>query len=668
MALRLLKKFDELDRKERILTGTRRSRYKRLTDNPDRRTARSHRRRPQSAGVPVRRVGGSRNSRRSQRPQSAIPQRRARPRSAIGTRGRPVAFRRQDGGPVSPKNRPAAPEVENVFGGGKDVGSKQGGNGAKPPPAARRPRPASAGPLRIRTDRFGGGGHARKRNDRKLVSSSCKGWNRNMLTRGSSFKAPGSIGETKVDISRRIVHPQFYFLRVCVQGMVEDYGGTVFDVQVTDLSDENRPAHWYTDLVADPTGHLLFRPHPIPALKSRFSTRTVISPIHDFHWVKTVSQMYGHAVRVQVYEQQGHFQTMFIDRCAYYGKADPAISAMSKSYEQSSLVHGISLKKKKQRPTTAPDNRITRRAECMLPASGEITPRPGGVSPKKRPGGRQRGQLSSDLDTNGSSPNAKAQVNPRASTRESPRLAKVGARELPEKKNAPKTPRELEIINLQKQISPKNPPSPFLKSKVKLSVPPSPKVGSPANGRSLSGWKRDGMSPSPFKSGNTGLRISDGASPQALRRQKESANGLEVVAKAHSSPYLKSRRDSASPRSSPKERVGEEEASSYEALKTYRKQILNSLRAENARASRHLNEQKTRQTLLGKGNAMQLRTNPVDVAIRKKSPTRSLLVDIDKATIPIPVESKFSDELDEQEKQDRDLAMFLEFSKKHAKK
>jgi hypothetical protein len=114
--------------------------------------------------------------------------------------------------------------------------------------------------------------------------------------------------------------------------------------------------------------------------------------------------------------------------------------------------------------------------------------------------------------------------------------------------------------------------------------------------------------------------------------------------------------------------VGEEEASSYEALKTYRKQILNSLRAENARASRHLNEQKTRQTLLGKGNAMQLRTNPVDVAIRKKSPTRSLLVDIDKATIPIPVESKFSDELDEQEKQDRDLAMFLEFSKKHAKK
>ena len=60
--------------------------------------------------------------------------------------------------------------------------------------------------------------------------------------------------------------------------------------------------------------------------------------------------MYGHAVRVQVYEQQGHFQTMFIDRCAYYGKADPAISAMSKSYEQSSLVHGISLKKKKQRP------------------------------------------------------------------------------------------------------------------------------------------------------------------------------------------------------------------------------------------------------------------------------------------------------------------------------
>jgi hypothetical protein len=66
MALRLLKKFDELDKKERVLTGIRRSKFSKLTSNPERL------KRPQSAG-PGRRPSGSMesSSKSSKRPQSA---------------------------------------------------------------------------------------------------------------------------------------------------------------------------------------------------------------------------------------------------------------------------------------------------------------------------------------------------------------------------------------------------------------------------------------------------------------------------------------------------------------------------------------------------------------------------------------------------------------------
>ena len=105
MALRLLKKFDELDQKERALTGMRRSRFSKLLSNPDRR------KRPQSAG-PARRATDHvpRPVKSSTRPHSAHVGRRRPPnvgkkRVSTPFHRRPVSAsrKRAQGRSTSPK-------------------------------------------------------------------------------------------------------------------------------------------------------------------------------------------------------------------------------------------------------------------------------------------------------------------------------------------------------------------------------------------------------------------------------------------------------------------------------------------------------------------------------------------------------------------------------------
>ena len=118
MALRVLKKFDELDVKEVMLTGRRRpfaSGAKRR-ERPKSASVRGRRNDPSSAFPNrERRHRGQRSKSSSRRPQSAGPSRKHR---ELG------AFRKAH---VSPSGRPEAPEVDNIFG-GREVGFTPGKN------------------------------------------------------------------------------------------------------------------------------------------------------------------------------------------------------------------------------------------------------------------------------------------------------------------------------------------------------------------------------------------------------------------------------------------------------------------------------------------------------------------------------------------------------------
>ena len=180
-------------------------------------------------------------------------------------------------------------------------------------------------------------------------------WNSRRLQTGrqSAGGAGGAAfsGTNNVEnLAKRIIRPNFYFLRICLDGITENYGKKAFNVQVTDLTNPNRPSHWYTDLGTQLDGHLLFRQTALRT-KSKVSTKTVISPSHDFYWVQHPAELYGHAIRIEVFEQVGDLQRILIDRCAYFGKFDPAVIAEANKL-QTALARGQ--KEKKERPRTAP--------------------------------------------------------------------------------------------------------------------------------------------------------------------------------------------------------------------------------------------------------------------------------------------------------------------------
>eukprot|EP00943_MAST-04B_sp_MAST-4B-sp1_P009794 g9794.t1 len=234
MALRILKKFDELDVKEKEMTGRRR-RYKPFVKNIGNS-------RPKSSNMNrgKRETRKEFNKRRSRRPRSAGPVRRG---------GASDFYSRNQQVHVSPSNRPLAPEVDNVFNStGDDVvlnesknnipNSKHFDNNRH----KKRIRPASAGPpkRRIQSDRF---------NDNKHTTYGS--WNRNKLQRG--IKDTNTFGGGKhmtgtsiVNLAKRIIKPEFYFLRICLQGITEKYQFKKFNVQITDLTNTDRPSHWYT--------------------------------------------------------------------------------------------------------------------------------------------------------------------------------------------------------------------------------------------------------------------------------------------------------------------------------------------------------------------------------------------------------------------------------------
>jgi hypothetical protein len=232
MALRILKKFDELDVKEKEMTGRRR-RYKPFVKNignSSRKSSNNTRERRKEF-----------NKRRSRRPQSAGPMRRG------GANG---FYSRKKQIYVSPSNRPLAPEVDNVFNNNTGDGvaiheskdnifnSKHFDNNRH----KKRIRPASAGPPRRRIQSY-------RFNDNRHTTYGS--WNRNKLQRGK--KDTNTFGGGKhmtgtniVNLAKRIIKPEFYFLRICLQGITEKYQFKKFNVQITDLTNIDRPSHWYT--------------------------------------------------------------------------------------------------------------------------------------------------------------------------------------------------------------------------------------------------------------------------------------------------------------------------------------------------------------------------------------------------------------------------------------
>ena len=207
MALRILKKFDELDMKEKEMAG-RRGKHKPFAKNIGKS-------RPKSS----RQSYTKSKKKTSRRPQSA---------GVMGRRGASIVSTRKQQVHVSPSNKPLAPEVDNVFKyTGEDVvlnrdknnifssKSKHLDNGGR----KKRARPASAGLVRRRISNG-------TFNDNKNTTYGC--WNRNKLQRGKKYTGTfgggrSMAGASIVSLAKRIIKPEFYFLRICLKGITKKY-------------------------------------------------------------------------------------------------------------------------------------------------------------------------------------------------------------------------------------------------------------------------------------------------------------------------------------------------------------------------------------------------------------------------------------------------------------
>ena len=493
MALRVLKKFDELDAKEVMLTGRRRPFA----------TSAKRRERPKSAFTPGRRNDLSsafpnrgrehrrHRSKGKRRPQSAGPVRKQNRESGM--------FRKAH---VSPNSRPEAPEVDNIFG-------------------KKKRRPASAKPFRTRSDKFG-------QTTKNTRPSSHVTWNSRRLQTGRptfGTAAGATFSGTNVEsLAKRIIQPNFYFLRICLEGITENYGKKIFNVQITDLTNPNRPSHWYTDLSTQHDGHLLFRQTAL-RMKSKVSTKTVISPSHDFYWVQHPADLYGHAIRIEVFEQVGDLQRILIDRCAYFGKFDPVVVAEANKL-QTALTQRQ--KEKRDRPRTAPSAR---------PRASNIN----SVS-----------SMHSQVAKNSVEQGIK--LEPSRSTHN--QVAKI------ERRNYQSSVDSNRHENKGSKV-------PGICRKVRLEREASPRMDVQSPGGKIAGWNENGYSPAAKN------RQGNGRAKENNFRQHASQSPppkLDVVAKRHPSPYLKQKY----PLKSKKNLTASNEdlPSSFELLKSYRKQVL----------------------------------------------------------------------------------------------
>ena len=388
----------------------------------------------------------------------------------------------------------------------------------------RKRRPASAKPLRTRSDKFGQARNAR--------TSSYVTWNSRRLQTGrqSAGGAGGAAfsGTNNVEnLAKRIIRPNFYFLRICLDGITENYGKKAFNVQVTDLTNPNRPSHWYTDLGTQLDGHLLFRQTALRT-KSKVSTKTVISPSHDFYWVQHPAELYGHAIRIEVFEQVGDLQRILIDRCAYFGKFDPAVIAEANKLQ---TAQARRQKEKKERPRTAPavrqksfdTNRVNSVHRQVVNKKAE-----------------EKAKLELACDTK--TQNAKFEHQNYQSSVNSNR-------------HESKDDEKKRVLGICR--------------KVRLEREASPRLPSQSPGGKIAGWNENGYSPTRRN------REGNGRAQERKFRQHASQSPppkLDVIAKRHPSPYLKHKYPLNSKRTV--KASDDDLPSSFELLKSYRKQVL----------------------------------------------------------------------------------------------
>ena len=327
------------------------------------------------------------------------------------------------------------------------------------------------------------------------------------------------------NLAKRIIRPNFYFLRICLDGITENYGKKVFNVQVTDLTNPTRPSHWYTDLGTQPDGHLLFRQTALRT-KSKVSTKTVISPSHDFYWVQHPAELYGHAIRIEVFEQVGDLQRILIDRCAYFGKFDPAVIAEANKL-QTALARGQ--KEKKERPRTAP---------AVRHRSSDIN----------RINSVHRQVVYKNVKE-------KAKLELAGGTKT--QIAKFEHQNYHSSINSNR--RENNDDEKKKVVG--------IRRKVRLEREASPRLPSQSPGGKIAGWDENVYSPT--------RRNPEGRAQDNKFRQHASQSPppkLDVIAKRHPSPYLKHKYPLNSKRNV--KTSDDNLPSSFELLKSYRKQVL----------------------------------------------------------------------------------------------
>ena len=592
MALRILKKFDELDIKEKILTGRRRNLPARHRKNQ----------RPKSAVPTRRRNDNNGNRRRGRNANHGEKIKRRRPQSAGPVHRRGRSNNRNNNVPLSPTDRPQAPEVDNIFNSNSNnnndnvdniVNRNENSitNTNRVNSRNKRIRPASAGPSRrrIRSDRFNNNNNIQK----KITYSS---WNRSKLQRGKKFAnstgGKSVAGTSVANFAKRIINPEFYFLRVCLNGISDNYVDKKYNVQITDLTNIDRPSHWYTDLETADDGHLIFRKHSLN-VKSKMPTRTVMSPMHDFYWVEHCTQLYGHAIRIEVYEQVSEFQSLLIDRCAYFGKFDPAIIAEANSLQRKIAAQRTT---KKKRPTTAP---ISRSKNTFKSTAGR--------SPQRQIFKQSPKLLLKKNENKIERSSSGLMIKDNVKTI-SPRQPGGGQKQQQQQKQK----KQKKIIAGNVYESKYNEEEMSYKEKqqrVRLQRDSSPRgqLDSPVG--KLSGWNDGNYSPSPM---NRKEKL-DRENINNFRQHASQSPPpkLDIIAQRHPSPYLKKKKI---PLSMKRRDLNDKSdlPPAFEVLKSYRKQIIEHMKHTQSETSNRRNRP-TPPLLEAEGEAIMINLSPTRV-------------------------------------------------------
>eukprot|EP00943_MAST-04B_sp_MAST-4B-sp1_P009795 g9795.t1 len=345
------------------------------------------------------------------------------------------------------------------------------------------------------------------------------------------------------------------------------------------------------------------------------STKTVMSPLHDFYWVKNCTQLYGHAIRIEVFEQVGEFQCVLIDRCAYFGKFDPTVIA-----EANKLLKTLALqqKHKKKRPTTAPLIRTkgkkddeAKTYDCTL----RLQQQPVFMRRKETKVAKNRPSSSTGL---------KLRENRNIC---SPRQFSGRNKEEKEKKKGVLTTNVYESKyneNLQPQKD--------QQSRVRLQRDTSPRTGMDSPVGKLSGWNDNIYSPSPVNRRDT----IDSQRDDHLRQHASQSPPpkLDVIAHRHPSPYLKHKRVPLNVKRKDLNNKSELPPA-FEVLKLYRKQIIERMKYTQAEVS-HRRNRPTPPLLKAEGESMLINLSPTQID-KAHQAGKNQLVKNGKTKVVVPI-------------------------------